>query len=184
MIYTFIKKMVPILLVAVTIYSLVFLIYIGGMSATSYMIKQKALEIKGHSSDDIDFANNVKLWVYHHINIPPANKGMSAIQPPEIAYLTNQGDCSERSLLMTRMLQEGGIEAHPIYGTVGAVGHMSVEYITNGTVNMIEENEIPDFVKHGDGISTFTEYVYDLYWFLDWKAMLGMDKPDKHGGYS
>lgn len=147
------------------------------MYSTSYMIKEQALILKERSSTDTGYVNNVKIWVYKKVQTPSLYKGTSEINPPEIAYLTGTGDCSERGLLIARMLNEGGIEAHPIYGTVGSEGHESVEYTINGIVQRVDEHEFPNFIKHGDGISK-SEYVYDVYWFIDWSTVFGINKND------
>jgi transglutaminase-like putative cysteine protease len=127
------------------------------------LIKQKALEIKESSSNDFSFANNIKVWVYK--NIKYVDSESMEIKPPEITFLTKEGDCSEDSLLMAKMLNEGGIEAHPIYGSNGVDMHESVEYTVNGVTHRIDEKEIPNFIKHGDGIQS-TEYIYNMYWFM------------------
>jgi hypothetical protein len=182
MLYTFLKKIIPIFIIFVTLYTLVFLVYIGGMRTTSYLIEQKALEIKERSINDYDFTNNVKVWVYKRVQTSPIYKGTPEIRPPEMAYLTGGGDCSERALLITRMLNDGGIEAHPIYGAVGPEEHESVEYLINRTTHRIDEKEFPNFVKHGDGIHPI-EYIYDVYWFLDWKTVMGLNKSNKQWKY-
>jgi hypothetical protein len=180
MIYTFLKKIIPVFIVSMVIYSLIFVIYVGGMTTSSYLIKQKALEIKERSLNDHDFANNIKIWVYN--NIKYIDSGTMEIKPPEITFLTKQGDCSEDSLLMAKMLNEGGIEAHPIYGSTGIERHESVEYTINGTTQRVDETEFPNFVKHGDGIQSI-EYIYDVYWFMDWKTIMGMNNPNKQWKY-
>jgi len=169
MLYNFFRRFLPVLLLGIVIYTVLFLAYIGFFQISSAMIAREAHGIRERSADDIDYANNVKLWVYQRIHIPPKFKGITEIQPPELSYFTQQGDCSERSLLMTRMLKDEGVEARPVYGYVGATGHMSVEYVYNGTVNNVEKDVFPDFVKEGDGVKSDSEYVYDVYWFLPWK---------------
>jgi hypothetical protein len=163
MMYTFFKKMVPVIIVAIIIYFLIFVIYVGGMTTSSYLIKQKAFEIKENSSNDSSFANNIKLWVYK--NIKYVDSDSMEIKPPEITFLTKEGDCSEYSLLVAKMLNEGGIEAHPIYGSNGVDMHESVEYTINGITHRIDEKETPNFIKHGDGIQS-GEYIYNVYWFI------------------
>jgi hypothetical protein len=161
--YTFLKKMIPIIIVAAIIYFLIFAIYVGSMTTSSYLIKQKALEIKDSSPNEFSFANNVKSWVYK--NIEYVDSDSMEIKPPEITFLMKQGDCSEDSLLMAKMLNDGGIEAHPIYGSNGVDMHESVEYTINGVTHRIDEKEVPNFIKHGDGIQP-AEYIYDMYWFV------------------
>lgn len=163
MVYTFLKKMIPVCLVAVIIYFLIFAIYAGSIMASSYFIKQKALEIKENSLNDFSFANNIKLWVYK--NIKYVDSDSMEIKPPEITFLMKQGDCSEDSLLMAKMLNEGGVEAHSIYGSNGVDMHESVEYTINGVAYRIDETEVPNFIKHGDGIQS-AEYIYNMYWFI------------------
>jgi hypothetical protein len=170
MIYPFIKKFLPILAVAIIIYIIIFIAYIGVFQISALMIDRQAYELHQQSTDDVDFANNVRIWVWNHVT--PSGKayqGGLLIQPPEIAYLTGSGDCSERSLLMTKMLNDEGIQAHSIRGTVGAVGHQSVEYTVNGTTRIIDQEQFPDFRKDLDGVGS-NEYVYDVYWFIPWRS--------------
>lgn len=170
MIYPFIKRFLPILAVAIIIYIIIFVAYMGVFQISGLMIDRQAHELHQQSADDVDFANNVRVWVWNHVT--PSGKayqGGLLIQPPEIAYLTRSGDCSERSLLMTKMLKDEGIQAHSIRGTVGAVGHQSVEYTVNGTTRIIDQDQFPDFRKNLDGVGS-NEYVYDVYWFIPWRS--------------
>jgi len=180
MLYTFFKKMIPVIVIAIVIYLLIFLSYVGAIFASSQIIEQKTIEIKEYSPTNRDFVDNVKSWVY--TNIKYEDSHTLEIMPPEITILTKRGDCSEYSLLITRMLNDGGIEAHPTYGSNGADMHESVEYTINNLTRRIDEVEVPNFVKHGNGIQSI-EHVYDVYWFLDWKTVIGMNKSDKQWGY-
>ena len=168
----FIKRIVPVFAVGLIIYTIIFVAYVGVFQATSVIIANQAHELREQSKDDVDFANNVRIWVWKHVT-PAGNafQGGLYIQPPEIAYLTGSGDCSERSLLMTKMLTDEGIHAHSIRGTVGAMGHQSVEYTVNGTTYIIDKEQFPDFRKDLDGVGS-NEYVYDVYWFIPWRDMV------------
>jgi hypothetical protein len=136
------------------------------------MIERQAHEIRVQSIDDVDFAENVRIWVWDHVYAkPPYHEGTNVIQPPEISYLVGAGDCSERSLLMEKMLTSEGINAHTIWGTVGTDQHQSVEYTINGTTRVIDQEQFPEFRKGGNGIMP-TEYVYDVFWFLPWRDMI------------
>lgn len=162
--YRFIKKFLPVLFICIGIYVLIFAIYTSSFFITSYMIKQQSLDIKEHSVGDMNYTKNVKLWVYK--NVKYVSKPGSEISPPEITYMVREGDCTEYSLLMTRMLNDGGIDAHPIYGSSGTGSmHESVEYTIDGITRRIDSTELPTFKKHGDGLQS-TEYVYDVFWFL------------------
>jgi hypothetical protein len=169
MIYLFFKKFLPVLALGIVIYLILFVIYVGVFQVTSFMIDRQAHELREISIDDIDFADNIRVWVWNHVTPDgKAYQGGYMIQPPEIAYLTGSGDCSERSLLMTRMLTDVGVQAHSIRGSVGEMGHQSVEYTVNGTTRIIDQDQFPTFRKDGDGIQSI-EYVYDVYWFIPWR---------------
>jgi hypothetical protein len=172
MIYPFIKRALPILIIGLIIYIVLFVGYVGIFQATSMMIDRQAHEIKVQSTDDVDFANNVRVWVWGHVTPkPPYHEDTNAIQPPEISYLVGAGDCSERSLLMTKMLTDEGMDAHTIWGAVGTERHQSVEYTVNGTTRIIDQEQFPEFRKEGDGVQSI-EYVYDAYWFIPWRNMV------------
>lgn len=172
MMYLFIKRFIPVLFIGIIIYLILFVSYVGVFQVTSFMIDQKAHEIREKSTDDVTFANNVRTWVWERVKPSDSQTNSHMIQPPEISYLTGQGDCSERSLLMTRMLNYEGIKAHSIRGAVGPIGHQTVEYTVNGTTRIIDIEQFPTFTKSGDGIQSI-EYVYDVYWFIPWRSAVG-----------
>jgi hypothetical protein len=180
MIYTFIKRAIPVLFVGIIIYLLLFVAYIGVFQVSSFMIDQKSHEIWAYSYNDTDYIQNVKTWVV--TNVKYINSYTIEIKPPEITYLIKQGDCSENSLLMARMLNDVGIAAYPIYGSTGLEMHESVEYILNGTISRIDEQELPYFVKRGNGIQAI-EYIYDPFWFLNWNSSNNGSRYPKYMGY-
>jgi hypothetical protein len=172
MIYPAIKRILPVFALGLIIYTILFVAYIGMFQATDMMIGKQAHELREQSKDDVDFANNVRIWVWKRVTpSSPSFQNNPTIQPPELAYLTGNGDCSERSLLMTKMLTDEGIPSHTIYGTVGAYGHQSVEYTVNGTTRIIDQEQFPAFRKDGDGVQSI-ETVYDVYWFIPWRNMV------------
>lgn len=159
MIYLFVKRFLPILAISIIICMSFFAIYFSITPIISFIIGQKSHEIREYSFNDTDYANNVKLWAYHKI-LPTGNES-ATISSAEIAYLTGHGDCSERSLLITKMLNDEGIAAKPIYGVVGRIEHESVEYTTGGITRRIDEKEFPTFVKSGDGFRYY-EHIQGL----------------------
>jgi uncharacterized protein (UPF0333 family) len=167
MMYLFFKRFIPVLFVGVIIYLILFVAYVGVFQVTSFVIDQKAHEIRAYSSNDADYVQNVKTWVW--ANVKYVDSYTVEIKPPEITYLVRRGDCSENSLLIVRMLNDAGITARPIYGSTGPEMHESVEYVINETTYRIDEEEFPQFVKHGNGIQS-VEYVYDVYWFIPWRG--------------
>jgi hypothetical protein len=142
-------------------------LYIVGTHLVTRSIQQKAHELKSQSINDMDFANRVRIYAYNTIIDPKVQLIPHAISPAEIAVIIGTGDCSERALLITKMLRSEGIDAHTIYGKNGVVGHMSVEYSTGKTIHRIDEEMYPNFIKWGDGISPI-EYVDNPYWFSGW----------------
>lgn len=163
MLYIFLKRFLPILIIGIGIYILIFLTYTTGLLITSFIIEQKSHDIRSNSLNDMEYVENTKQWVYKNIKYSTTNTML--IQSPEITFLTKQGDCSEYSLLIVRMLTDEGIDAYPIYGSDGIYMHESVEYILNGDAYQIDKKEHPNFKKYSNGIPQ-TEFVVNPYWFL------------------
>ena len=145
----------------------VFISYVVGTHLVTYSIRQKAHELKEKSASDTDFANRVRVYAYETVIDPKIQTVPNSIRPAEMAVLTGTGDCSERALLIIEMLDMEGIKSYPIYGMNGRIGHMSVEYVTDGVTNRIDSEMYPQFVKRGDGLSPI-EYIDNPYWFSGW----------------
>jgi hypothetical protein len=170
MIYPFVKKFLPILGIAIIIYVIIFIAYVGMFQISSLMIERQAHELRLQSTNDVDFANNVRIWVWNRVSTKGNYQNGYMINPPELSYLSGVGDCSERSLLMVKMLQSEGIESHTIYGVVNdGEYHQSVEYTVNGTIRIIDQEQFPSFIKRGNGIQAI-EYEYDVFWFIPWRS--------------
>jgi hypothetical protein len=132
------------------------------VAEASWELQQVSLELREQTPNDTAFADSVRLVARSRLQPVLGYEYNPTILPPELAYLIGQGDCSEQSMIELRMLNEGGIDAHPVYGTVYGYGskslHMTVEYTNedNNTAQRIDAKDFPTFWKYTEG----KEYIY------------------------
>lgn len=92
------------------------------------VIREKAREIAGHSTDPVVVARKLMSWVYRNVEKRPVIAVPSALE----VLKTRVGDCNEHTVLLTALLRASGIPARVCVGIVYARGRFFYHAWTEG----------------------------------------------------
>lgn len=127
--------------------------------AHSYQEAAKILS-EQTAGNDTAFVERTKAYVYHRIKY--INTTRSEVLNPQAAWAAREGDCSERALLLSAMLKPR-VDARVIHGIIPGQGnHATVETHIGHYIRIVDKQELPTFVKLGDGLGAVDKVVNEI----------------------